>query len=320
MTKYLVTGGAGFIGSHLVEELVKKGEAVRVLDNLETGKESNMAPWLRKIEFIRGDIRDADVCKKAYKGVDYVLHQAALGSVPRSIDDPKTTSEVNITGTLNMLLAARDAKVKRFIFASSSSVYGDAPVLPKVETMPPGPLSPYALSKYAGETYALLFFKLYGLETVALRYFNVYGPRQDPDSQYAAVIPRFVSAVLKGERPVIYGDGKQTRDFTYVGDVVSANLLACKAPSAACGRAYNIAGGRKISINDLFYSIRTLVAEKRKEAGRLKPVYDPPRSGDVKDSLADISQAGKFLKYSSAVAIGKGLSQTIDYYFSVSVR
>ncbi|MBI4412694.1 MAG: SDR family oxidoreductase [Deltaproteobacteria bacterium] len=318
MAKYLVTGGAGFIGSHIVEELVKKGESVRVLDNLETGKESNIAPFLTKIEFIKGDIRDAEMCKNVCSGVDYVLHQAALGSVPRSIDDPKTTNDVNITGTLNMLIASRDSKTKRFVFASSSSVYGDSPALPKVETMPPNPLSPYALSKYAGETYAILFCKLYGLETVALRYFNVYGPRQDPDSQYAAVIPRFVSTLVSGKRPVIYGDGNQTRDFTYVGSAVLANLLACEASSVACGRTYNIAGGRKVSINDLFYSIRTLVAKERKEAGRIDPVYDPPRPGDVRESLADISQAEKFLKHSGAVEIREGLSRTIDYYFNVS--
>ena len=320
MAKYLVTGGAGFIGSHIVEELVKRGESVRVLDNLETGKESNIAPFLPKIEFIKGDIRDIETGQNGCSGVDYVLHQAALGSVPRSIDDPKTTNDVNITGTLNMLLSAREAKVKRFVFASSSSIYGDSKTLPKVETMPPNPLSPYALSKYTGEAYTIQFFRLYGLETVALRYFNVYGPRQDPNSQYAAVIPRFVSALAAGTRPVIYGDGKQTRDFTYVGDAVSVNLLACKASTVACGRPYNIAGGRRISINDLFYSIRALVMEKRKRIGSIEPLYESSRPGDVRDSLADISEAKKFLKLLSAVEVKRGLSLTVDGYFSISGR
>lgn len=312
--KYLITGGAGFIGSHLVESLVNKGEEVRVLDNLETGKKENIAPFLEKIEFIEGDIRDASVCQRACQGIDYVLHQAALGSVPRSVEDPVTTNEVNIAGTLNMLLAARDNKVKRFVFASSSSIYGDSKVLPKVETMLANPLSPYALSKYAGEAYTIQFFKLYGLETVSLRYFNVFGPRQDPNSQYAAVIPRFVSALVKGEQPVIYGDGEQTRDFTFVLDAVNANLLACLASPIACGCTYNVAGGRKISINDLFHSIRLIMAKRKKSLGQIKPKYAPPRSGDVRDSLADIGQTGKFLKYEVKVSLQEGLEQTVTSF------
>jgi len=309
--KYLVTGGTGFIGSHIVENLVKTGETVRVLDDLSTGKEENIAPFRDKVEFIQGDIRYPEVCQNACTGMDYVLHQAALGSVPRSVEDPKTTNDVNISGTLNMLIAARDANVKRFVFASSSSVYGDSAVLPKVETMEPDPLSPYALSKYSGETYALLFYKLYSFETVALRYFNVYGPRQDPNSQYAAVIPSFISLLSKSEAPSIFGDGEQTRDFTFVHDVVRANLLACTSPSLACGRFYNIAGGRKISIKDLFYSIRNIMAESQQKIGQIEPDYKPPRSGDVKESLADIRQAEKFLTLTPNVGLQEGLKKTI---------
>lgn len=314
MAKYLVTGGAGFIGSHIVECLVKKGESVCVLDNLETGKKENIAPFLDKIEFIKEDIRDADTCQKVCRGVDYVLHQAALGSVPRSIDDPLTTNDVNITGTLNLLLAAKKNKVRRFVYASSSSVYGDSEVLPKVETMYSNPLSPYALSKYTAEQYVLQFYHLYGLETVVLRYFNVFGPRQDPHSQYAAVIPLFISAFKNGKRPVIYGDGKQTRDFTYVSDTVSANILACTADKKACGQAYNIAGGKMISINELFNSIKSLVVEKYPEVSTIEPLYNPPRQGDIRESLADISKAGKFLKYQPHVDIKEGLAKTVNSF------
>lgn len=316
MASYLVTGGAGFIGSHLVEHLANKGKRVCILDNLSTGKESNIAPFLSKIEFIKGDIRDLNLCRKACTGVDHVLHQAALGSVPRSVEDPLATNEVNITGTLNMLVAARDAKVKRFIFASSSSVYGDSTVLPKVETMPPDPLSPYALSKYAGEAYAILFYKLYGLETIVLRYFNVFGPRQDPSSQYAAVIPSFISSLLNGKRPVIFGDGKQTRDFTFVADAVSANLLSCLAPSKSCGRVYNIAGGKKITINDLFYSIRQLISKNRHGVGEVTPLYEPPRPGDVLESLADAGLADNLLDFKAVVELNEGLGKTIESFIA----
>lgn len=310
--KYLVTGGAGFIGSHLVEYLVGKGECVRVLDNISSGKKENVIPFLKNIEFIEGDIRDTKTCHESCRGIDFVLHQAALGSVPRSIDDPLTTNEINVTGTLNMLLAARDAKVKRYIFASSSSVYGDAPVLPKVETMSANPLSPYALSKYTGECYTLLFHKLYRLETIALRYFNVFGPRQDPDSQYAAVIPRFISLLLKGEKPVIFGEGNQTRDFTYVADVVQANISSCFATPAACGQIYNIAGGKKISITDLYYLIRQILSEKKQTIAEVEPAYQSSRPGDVRESLADIALAGRFLGNRTGVLLKEGLKKTIE--------
>lgn len=313
--KYLVTGGAGFIGSHLVEKLVASGESVRVLDNFSTGKPENIKPFLNRIELIEGDIRNLETCQKACKGIDYVLHEAALGSVPRSVEDPLTTNEVNITGTLNMLLAARDADVTRFVYASSSSVYGDSPVLPKVETMPANPLSSYALSKYTGEVYTLLFHKLYDFETVALRYFNVFGSRQDPHSQYAAVIPRFISLLLQGKSPTIYGDGKQTRDFTYVHDVVHANLLACKAPIASCGLTYNIACRRQITINDLFVLIRQFIFSKQQISYSLGPLYDVARIGDIQDSLADISLAKSGFGFKPSVSLEEGLKQTVGFFF-----
>lgn len=312
--KYLITGGAGFIGSHLVEHLVGQGDEVRVLDNLSTGKSENLAPFLSQINFVKGDIRDLDTCKNACEGMHFVLHHAALGSVPRSVDDPATTNEVNITGTLNLLLAAKEAKVKRFVFASSSSVYGDTPVLPKVETMNPSPLSPYALSKYTGETYTSLFFKLYGLETVSLRYFNVFGPRQDPNSQYAAVIPRFISSLVQMKQPTIYGDGEQSRDFTYIADVVRANLLACQAKRDACGDTYNIACCRKTTVNDLFFSIRHLMAQKKDGVQSIDPIYDSPRPGDVRESLADYEKARARLNYKPQVEMKDGLAKTIGVF------
>lgn len=314
--KYLVTGGAGFIGSHLVEALVLKGEEVCVLDNFSTGKEENLAPFSKQIHLIRGDICNKNVCEEACDGVNYVFHEAALGSVPRSVEDPLTTHEVNITGTLNLLLAARDAKVKRFIFASSSSVYGDAPTLPKVESMPPNPLSPYALSKYAAETYVALFYKLYGLETISLRYFNVYGPRQDPNSQYAAVIPAFIAALKRDQAPVIYGDGEQTRDFTFVKDVVEANLLACVANEDACGRAYNIACHQRTTINQLFKMTRELISKLQPQSGGVNPVYRPGRVGDIRDSLADYGLAKKWLNFFPAWEMHKGMAETIPSYCS----
>ncbi len=246
MSLYLVTGGAGFIGSNIVERLVRQGERVRVLDNLSTGKRENLVSWLDRLELIEGDIRDVETVHGAMAGVDYVLHQAALPSVPRSVADPLASHQVNATGTLNVLPAARDAGVKRLVYASSSSVYGDSPTLPKQEEMPTNPISPYAVSKLAGENYCRVFFRVYGLETVCLRYFNVFGPRQDPTSQYAAVIPRFITAMLDGRRPVIYGDGRQSRDFTYIENVVEANLLACQAKDVA-GEVLNIACGESFS-------------------------------------------------------------------------
>lgn len=250
LAKYLVTGGAGFIGSNIVEELVDRNESVRVLDNLSTGRRENIEPFMDKIEFIEGDLRDLDAVRKAVEGVDYVLHQGALPSVPRSIDEPLTTNEVNVNGTLKVLIAARDAGVKRVVYASSSSIYGNSEVLPKREDMPPNPLSPYAISKLAGENYCRIFYQIYGLETVCLRYFNVFGPRQDPTSQYSAVIPKFINAMLNGERPIIYGDGKQSRDFTFVANVVQANLLACEANGVA-GELFNVACGERYTLLDL---------------------------------------------------------------------
>ena len=307
MPRYLVTGAAGFIGSNLVEDLLAQGETVRGLDNFLTGKRENLR-GLEAAEFLEGDIRDPATCARACEGVEYVLHQAALGSVPRSVANPLLSNECNVTGTLQMLVAARDAGVKRFVFAASSSAYGDTPTLPKVETMTPRPLSPYALTKLAGEQYCRLFHELYGLETVSLRYFNVFGRRQDPSGAYAAVIPRFVSALLAGRSPEIYGDGEQTRDFTYVADVVQANLRACRAPREACGQVFNVAGGARISLNGLYREIAGLLGSDR------QPVYSPPRAGDVRHSLADIGVARRLLGYEPAYDVHRGLAEAIGWY------
>jgi len=305
LAKYLVTGGAGFIGSNIVEELVKRNESVRVLDNLSTGRRENIEPFMDGIEFIEGDLRDLDSVRKAVNGVDYVLHQGALPSVPRSIDNPLTTNEVNVNGTLNVLTSARDAGVKRVVYASSSSIYGNSEVLPKREDMPPNPLSPYAISKLAGENYCRIFYRIYGLETVCLRYFNVFGPRQDPTSQYSAVIPKFISAMLNGERPKIYGDGKQSRDFTYVANVVQANLLACQADGVA-GEFFNVACGER-------YTVLDLVAELNEILGKdVEPVFTEPRKGDVRHSQADISKAQRLLEYGGLVGFKSGLRMLIS--------
>jgi len=306
---YLVTGGAGFIGSHLVEELVKQGQRVRVIDNLSTGKKENIKPFLGEIEFIEGDIRDLELVRKAMDGVEYVLHQAAVPSVPRSVKDPLTSNSVNVEGTLNILVAARDADVKRVVYASSSSVYGDTPVLPKHEDMKQAPRSPYAVSKLGGELYCQAFYHVYGLEAVALRYFNVFGPRQDPKSQYAAVVPKFITALLHGEPPTIFGDGEQSRDFTYIENVVSANLLAAKAPGAA-GEVFNIACGERITINQLAGILRQLIR------ANIEPEHTPPRPGDVRDSLADISKARELLGYEGKVDVHEGLERTVEWYKS----
>jgi len=315
---YLVTGGAGFIGSHLVEALLKKGQTVRVLDNFATGKRANLEGIIarqgigegdRRLTIIEGDIRDPRTCAAAVDGVDYILHQAALASVPRSIADPVGTTAVNVTGTLNMLWAAKEAKVKRFVFASSSSVYGDTPVLPKVESIPPNPLSPYAVSKLTGEHFCRVFFRAYGLPTVALRYFNIYGPRQDPESQYAAVIPRFISALKAGKPVTIYGDGKQSRDFTFIEDCVRANLLACRSRYAV-GEAMNIAYGDRTTINALFTEIARLLKISA------KPEYVPPRPGDVKHSLADLHRAETLLGYRPKVDIKAGLKRVVTAFSS----
>jgi len=308
LNSYLVTGGAGFIGSHIVDELLRRGAKVRVLDNLSTGKRENLAHCMERIEFLEEDIRDLDACRQACSGVDFVLHQAALGSVPRSIEDPLTSHEVNVTGTVKMLIAARDEGVKRFVYAASSSTYGDHPGLPKVEDRIGNPLSPYAVTKYADELYAQVFGRCYGLETVGLRYFNVFGPRQDPHSQYAAVIPLFVSALLRGKAPTINGDGEQTRDFTYVGNAVQANLLACVAGSESAGEIFNVACRERTSLNQLYGKLQQLL-------GTAIPAnFGPTRRGDVRDSLADISKAGRLLGYPGEIKVDEGLRRSIEWY------
>lgn len=305
---YLVTGGAGFIGSHIVEELVRRGEKVKVLDNFITGKRENIAAFLDMIELIEGDIRDFKTCRQALDGVDYVLHQAALPSVPRSIEDPLLTNEINVKGTLNLLLTAHEAKVKRFVFASSSSVYGDDPQLPKKEGSEGMPLSPYAASKFVGEKYCQVFSEIYGLETISLRYFNIFGPRQDPFSQYAAAIPLFITKILTNESPEIFGDGEQSRDFTYVANVVEANLRAVEAPPQAVGGVFNIACGERTTVNALAKEINKLVGISR------GPIYAEPRPGDIKHSFADISQARKVLGFEPAVSFRQGLKKTVAWY------
>lgn len=309
--EFLVTGGAGFIGSHLVRHLLGEGAQVRVLDNFLTGRRENLAdveenPALRIIE---GDIRDAGDVAEAMKGVQYVLHQAALPSVPRSVADPVTSMAIGVDGTLNILMAARDAGVKRVVYASSSSIYGDTPVLPKIETMSPTPLSPYAISKLTGEHLCAVFSRLHGLPTVALRYFNVFGPRQDPASTYAAVVPKFVTNSLKGEPSLIYGDGGQTRDFTYIDNVVAANRLACEADEPAWGKAMNVACGERISVLELFQRIARACGHEG-----LKPRHEEVRAGDVRHSLADISRASELLGFVPGVDLEDGLVRTIDWY------
>ncbi|MBN2105770.1 SDR family oxidoreductase [bacterium] len=306
MSLYLVTGGAGFIGSNIVEELVNRGEKVRVLDNFSTGKRENIQPFLDKIELIEGDIRSYHIVHEAMKGVDYVLHQAALPSVPRSVQDPVTTNEVNVTGTLHVLDAAKEANVKRLVFASSSSIYGNSEVLPKTEDMAPNPLSPYAVAKLAGEKYCQVFYRVYGLPAVALRYFNVFGPRQDPASQYSAVIPKFVSLMKAGKTPTIYGDGQQSRDFTYIQNVVSANLLACQADAVNCsGEVFNIACNQRITLNELVSTINKLTGKM------IEPKYDEARVGDVKHSQAGIEKAKKDLKYQVVKGFEEGLGELV---------
>jgi nucleoside-diphosphate-sugar epimerase len=304
---YLVTGGAGFIGSNIVAALVAKGRQVRVLDNFSSGRKENLASVRDDIELIEGDIRDLMTVQRSLPGVKYVLHQAAVPSVPRSIEDPLESNASNITGTLNVLLASKDSRVRRFIFASSSSVYGDTPVLPKTEHMPPSLLSPYALNKLTGEYYCKLFSSIYGLETVSLRYFNVFGPRQNPESEYAAVIPKFITAFLLKRPAVIYGDGEQTRDFTYIDNVVEANLLALEAPQVA-GQIVNIASGERISLNQLVAHLEALTGEN------LPPTYTAPRVGDVRHSLADITLASELLGYHPLVDWKTGLQRTLAWF------
>lgn len=307
--RYLVTGGAGFIGSHVVHELVRRGHSVAVLDDLSAGKEANLAAVASKVELIRGSIAELDICHTAAKGADYVLHLAARTSVPKSVADPLETNRVNIDGMLNVLVAARDAKAKRLVFAASSSAYGESPTLPKVETMNPAPLSPYGVSKLAGEAYAQAFGHSYGLENVSLRYFNVFGPRQDPNSPYSGVLARFCLALLRGEQPVVYGDGEQTRDFTYVSNVVDATLRAAEAPGAS-GLVCNVGTGGRFSLN-------TTLQLLGKISGKPSTArYDPPRTGDIRDSQADIGLAKKALGYIPSVGFEEGLRLTWDWYKS----
>ena len=306
MALYLVTGGAGFIGSHLAEELVRRGERVRVVDSLITGKRQNLA-HLREVEFIEGDLANIDVAQRAVAGVDFVLHQAAIPSVPRSVQDPITSNRANIDASLNVLVAARDAGVRRVVYAGSSSAYGNTPTLPKVETMPTAPLSPYALQKLVAEQYCQMFTQLYGLETVTIRYFNVFGPRQDPSSPYSGVISLFINALCDGRQPTIYGDGEHTRDFTYVANVVDGVLRACHAQGAS-GEVINVATGGRISLNQLFRTVRDLLGAK------IEPIYRDPRAGDVRDSQADISKARRLLGYEPVVTFEEGLQKTVEWH------
>jgi UDP-N-acetylglucosamine/UDP-N-acetyl-alpha-D-glucosaminouronate 4-epimerase len=304
-SSYLVTGGAGFIGSHLAEELGRRGERVRIVDNFITGKRRNLA-HLKNLEILAGDLADFSIARNAVTGMQYVLHQAAIPSVPRSVEDPITSNRANIDATVNVLVAARDAGVKRVVYAGSSSAYGDTPTLPKQEDMPAKPLSPYALQKLVGEQYMQMFTSLYGLETVTIRYFNVFGPRQDPSSPYSGVISVFTRALLENRAPTIYGDGEQTRDFTYIANVVDGVLRACRANVS--GRVINVATGSRISLNQLFSALRGLTGAD------VNPRYGPSRPGDVRDSQADITRARELLGYEPTVSFEDGLRRTVDWY------
>jgi UDP-glucose 4-epimerase len=309
MAKYLVTGAAGFIGSSLVRALLNRGDQVRGIDNFATGRRENLTEVLDRIEFREASILDLDATREACEGIDYVLHQAAIPSVPKSVLDPLGSNRVNVDGTVNVLVAARDAKVKRVVYAASSSAYGDTPTLPKYEAMPPNPISPYAVAKLASEYYMVSFFRCYGLETVCLRYFNIFGPRQDPTSPYSGVLAKFSMQMLRGEQPTIFGDGETSRDFTYIDNAVSANLLACSAPAPECaGRVFNCATGRRITLNETFEALKKLTGY----TGTAK--YAAERAGDVKHSLADISLAQKHLGYKTLVNFEDGLRQTVEWY------
>lgn len=310
MSHYLVTGGAGFIGSNLVKALLAQGHAVRVLDNFSTGKHSNLQSCMGQIDLIEGDLTILDDVQCAVKDIEVVLHQGAMPSVAKSIDDPLGSNQSNVNGTLHVLVAARDAGVRRVVFASSSSIYGDQdPEIPKVETMSPQPISPYAIAKQAAERYCQVFYRVYGLETVALRYFNVFGPFQDPQSMYAAVIPRFASALLRGESPIIYGDGEQTRDFTYIENVVTANLLAATAPAdRVCGEVFNAAAGGQTSLNTLVEALQEITGQN------IPPVYEEPRPGDIKHSRADIAKIQHLMGYQAKVPLIDGLRATVEWY------
>jgi UDP-glucose 4-epimerase len=307
MANYLVTGGAGFIGSNIVKTLLEKGERVRVVDDLSTGKRKNIEPFLGKIDFVQSSLIHYDMCLRAVDGMDYILHQAAIPSVLRSVENPIRSNDANVTGTVNLLTAAKEKKIKRLVYAASSSAYGDVAVSQKVETLKPQPRSPYAVSKLAGEYYCQAFYICYGLETVSLRYFNVFGPNQDPTSQYSAVIPKFITSILRNEQPPVYGDGTQSRDFTYVENNVLANLLACTAPKAA-GEMMNIACGDSTSLLDLIRLINETLGKN------VKPLFHPPRSGDVKHSLADITKAREILGYKTVVPFKEGLERAIQWY------
>jgi nucleoside-diphosphate-sugar epimerase len=311
--RYLVTGGAGFVGSNTVDELVRRGHSVVVLDDLSSGKEDNLAEIRNKITFIKGSITDIEVVRKAMHEAEYVLHLAARTSVPRSVKDPVETNRINIDGTLNVLVAAKELKVKRVVFSASSSAYGETPTLPKVETMQPQPISPYGVTKYVGELYAQTFGRCYGLENVSLRYFNIFGPRQDPSSPYTGVLAKFCSSFLDETQPVIFGDGEQTRDFTYVDNAVQANLLACEAPNVS-GKVFNVGCGCRISLNAV------LVALRKMEVQSLEVRYEPPREGDIRDSQADISQAREFLGYDPQIDFAEGLKRTFDWYRSTHTK
>ena len=305
--RYLVTGGAGFIGSNTVDELVQRGHSVVVLDDFSGGKEENLAEIRNKITIIKGSITDIEVVRKAMHEAEFVLHLAARTSVPRSVKDPLETNRINVEGTLNVLVAAKELRVKRLVFAASSSAYGETPTLPKVESMQPAPISPYGVTKYVGELYGQAFLKCYGLETVSLRYFNIFGPRQDPGSPYSGVLAKFCTAFLEDAPPVVFGDGEQTRDFTFVDNAVHANLLACEAPNVA-GKVFNVGCGDRISLNQVLAALGKVTGKP------LKAQYDPPRDGDIRDSQADISEARRYLGYEPRVGFEEGLELTFGWY------
>ena len=308
MIDYLITGGAGFIGSNLAEYLVARGKKVRIFDDFSSGRRENIAGLTDSVEVVTGSLCDLPSIQRAATGVHYVIHMGAIPSVPFSVQEPVATNAANITGTLNVLVAARDAGVRRLVFSSSSSVYGESPTLPKHEAMPPAPLSPYATHKITGEYYCRIFYQLYGLETVTLRYFNVFGPRQNPASQYAAVIPRFITAILKGEAPVIFGDGQQTRDFSHVQNVIEANVAASVAPQAACGESFNAACGGRISLLDLVATINTICGKN------IQPKFEPARAGDIKDSQASIDKAARLLGWKPSVDFRSGIEKVVAWY------
>jgi len=309
MALYLITGIGGFIGSSLARELLQRGEQVRGVDNFSTGRRENLTQILGHIDFREADLLDLDAMTNACAGVDYVLHQAAIPSVPKSVLDPLGSNRANVDGTLNLLVAARDAKVKRVVYAASSSAYGDTPTLPKHEGMTPDPISPYAVAKLASERYMISFYRCYGLETVALRYFNIFGPRQDPSSPYSGVLAKFITMMLGGKQPTIFGDGEQSRDFTYIDNAVEANLLACKAPAAqAAGKVFNVATGRRITLNETFKLLQNLTSYSG------SPIYGDERGGDIKHSLADISSAERNIGYKPKVNFEDGLKRTVDWY------